>query len=292
MGWFTEPEDGNKVLDENGVIVGRVPGYTENGTYLMFEDKVLYAQWERGEEGEITLVANGESLTYPLSTFFDNYVAPHKDGCELVGFYTTDDETGVHVLNADGTLVDGQSIESGDILYARWYGVKEVVIDDFTPTGTGNARKFTWNVDVDFDAGEKLEVQLDLSTGVSYSARENILGFGKNISKWSGSQSVLIYTWKIADSEDSWLRFELLGTGSRLTPDVDVRVPYTEICTITFEKDKVLCNGTPVNATYNSKYAELIQTLAQTTYQLGSAEGSNRSYASHYNVKVIGYTYG
>ena len=46
LGWYTEPSDGYKVLNDDGTFTGvAVPGYTDGSAWTMTSDKTLYAHW-------------------------------------------------------------------------------------------------------------------------------------------------------------------------------------------------------------------------------------------------------
>lgn len=289
-GWATDAEGTEILLDADGALVVDVPGWSYGGTFDMYSDGTLHAVWGKAVE----FVANGESAYYSRETFAEEYEVPEKEGCELLGWYAEDDlDADEPLVSADGAVSETLDWDSGITLVAKWFGTKEEVLSDFTPTGTGNARKFVHTVEVDFAAGDQVEARMDLSTGVSTNARENIFGVAKDVSKWNGAMGSLVYTWKKpADLSTSVTRWQMLGASGTVISYVDVAVPNTEEFTILYTQDKVYANGSEVSSGYSSKWAEMVESNEGTTWQLGSAEGSNRSYASHYRVRVLGYSFG
>ena len=288
-GWATDESGETILLDASGNLRGDVPGYSSGGAFDLAIDRTLYAVWKT----PIEFVANGASAFYFQNTLASEYVAPTKAGCVLQGWYDANDQDAEQPLvAADGTVLGDLDWESGMTLVAKWFGKKTEVLSDFTPTGTGDARKFVHSVDIDFAAGDQLEVRMDLSTGVSTNARENIFGIGTDISKWDGGDSSLVYTWKDPNNlTTSKIRWQF-RTAQETLNATDTSVPNTQEFTILYTGDKVYANGAEFSTKYSAAWERLVERHGDAAWQVGSAEGSNRSYASHYYVTVLGYTFG
>lgn len=283
-GWATERDGTTIVLTPDGAIADDVPGYTSNGAFEMSQDRTLYAIWAE----PVTLVSNGESTEYAYSMLADEYVAPETDNGTLDGWYRREDdgETYAKCLNPDGTPVDGYELTPGDVLYAKWAMTKQVLREDWTPNGS----KWTDVAEIDLAAGEYLEATMDISTCQLMNQRENILGFGQDIAKWEGCYGMQFY-FAPTSATQGYLRPTVLA--KKLVDRRDITMTRDRTLTLTLKADEFLIDGQRDTDALETAYANLMSTLIDnTTWQVGSAEGNYRSYASNYTIKIMYDTIG
>lgn len=278
LGW--ETGDGELVLDAYGDIATVVPGYTDEDSFALTTHRTLHAIWE----DPFALVSEGVATYYAAGTFYDLYEVPERDDATLLGWYTSDDPSEATLaLDPDGTPVSGFVVEPGVTLYAQWSVTLLTVRDGWTASGDGNERKWIDEIEVDLANGEYIEVQMDLST--CYAGRENILGFGQDITKWAGCYGMQFYFEPTSETRGN-LRPTVLSDknlGRR-----DIARDRDSILTLTLKADEFLIDGQRDTNTLENAYANLMSTLIDnTTWQIGSAEGSVRSYASDYIIKVV-----
>ena len=142
LGWFTAPDGGIRVLDENGNIISTIHGYTGNMVFDLTEDRTLYAHWSKLPV--LTLDSNIEGAQPERQQFFifdemsslEGYTTPTFSNVALIGWFT-EAEGGTMVLNADGSVAaelegytaDGLfKLTEDKTLYAHWNVVESVFL--------------------------------------------------------------------------------------------------------------------------------------------------------------------
>lgn len=287
-GWYTGTQpDAVQVLDAEGnIFMADVDGVTADGVYRLTGDAVLYARWQVNIM--LTLQASDEPTDYrpELSEgALAGYTQPTREGWTLEGWYTLAEPGGTQVLNADGSIaanVDGYTADGGfaltetRTLYARWSWNGGTEITSDTPVNT----KWDRTLEIDFSAGDYLEVVMDLSQCVKN--KSNILGFGEtNISTYTNNLYTFLIYYPHTETNRLLIR-EMRG--QKFT----VLFPESSTVTIRIDRDGISVNGTPLNwneANYRA-IIEHMTGLGAYAFKLGSQEGSNRDKVVYELIRV------
>ena len=201
----------------------------------------------------------------------------------LEGWYElgTDGTSYTKRLDKDGTPVTGYVLEPGTTLYAKWLMTKQVIRQGWNPNGA----KWTDTIEIDLAAGEYVVATMDLSTCTT--SKENVIAFGQDISLFTdrpGCRGMQVY-FDPKTATHGNLRPTALDTSYTRK---DFSIPRSTILTMTFKGDEFLVNGERMDESIQTKYRNIMATYqSQTTWQVGSSEGSNRSHASNYTIKIM-----
>ena len=143
---------------------------------------------------------------------------------------------------------------------------------------TPNGSTFSDQVSIDFST-QSIKAVIDLSTCKSSNTNENILSIGTGISSWYDYYNIHIYY--TASTKQLQLNYVSQRTQSVQN---NYTLSSTDL-TVELKSDGLYINGT-LNSTYGS--TALSSLLSQTSVQVGSMEGSTRSYATYTSIVVTG----
>ena len=146
---------------------------------------------------------------------------------------------------------------------------ERIVRKAYSPNGIA----FMDEVEIDFAGGESLCIDFDLSTCTGSS--QNVISIGAGIGSWSGNNLHFYYY----PDEDRMLTQCMVGGSAQNIETTGVAEKFT----IVLNSEGLTINDTLHPA---SESQAMQNVLALTTVQVGSTEGSGRSYASNYNIVV------
>ena len=311
LGWYTEAEGGQKVLNADGSIAGAVEGYTDGTYFTITEDKTVYAHWKKITG--IILVANGVSTEYEIGDFHSQYTWPWREGYEFDGWYTVANLEGkrAKVLDTNGypiaDNIEGY-VENGEILpgitlYAKWVQPGTVIAENWNPERDSNGElniKWKFSQTIDWDAGQYIEVSMYLNN--NQIDKQNIISFSNTeagLNLYSNASSFHMYYPRKSDtavpSQYRPTTISLTVSGVRL-----YNYNYNNCqLVVQFHKDGIYINDPatgemlPVRSwvmkgNIPAQYENNVSLVTSSnTIWFGSVEGNNRSNAHSYRFRIM-----
>ncbi|MBQ9545149.1 MAG: InlB B-repeat-containing protein, partial [Clostridia bacterium] len=319
LGWYTEADGGELVLNADGTVAAAVAGYTD-GTYITItEDKTLYGHWN--VPTKVYLVSDGvttefDSTDFATSSAPAGYTAPsglYSYGYTFEGWYglNSSDEY-VKVLkdwgaleadNVDGFVTDGV-LRPGVTLYAKWTTTANSV--DYTPDAADLALAGGWNKaipNVNWDLGDYIEVTMRLHKGTQL--KQNVISFGlswQDLYNFNKNQSAFHLTYPRNNNSNTVLRVtEMLAQ-----KNVERFYGDGKYVTVRLSKDGLFLSNAydapgeeltftealhATDAAYNNNYHDLIENRIATgngqMIFVGNIQGTQRSEATDYSVTLV-----
>ena len=201
-----------------------------------------------------------------------NYVPVYKD--LIIGSYQ--DENGNYGRFWDGTLyvcdVYDKALTGGELnkVLNNLPAPNIVVRENYSPNGAS----FSDEVDINWE-NQELYVSMNLDncrTGVM----EDVLSFGLNIASWSGNNVHFYYD---RGNSGRMLIQCMLGGGAQ---NIELWNVYGDF-TVKFNSDGLTVNDTLYSTANYSSYPPI---LTANHIQVGSTEGTGRSYATNYRIEI------
>ena len=148
---------------------------------------------------------------------------------------------------------------------------KTVLWENYSPNGA----EFSKTQTIDFSK-QSIEAEIDLST--CKNTNENVLSVGTGIDEWNGYYNVhLYYTAASKSLELNWVNKNNASVQNKIT---------LSSTTLNIKLNK---NGLYINGELQEKYdgTVMFSLFAQTSIQIGSTQGSTRSWATYRSVSLI-----
>lgn len=161
---------------------------------------------------------------------------------------------------------------------------EHILAENYSPNGA----KFIYTAPIYLRDGQYIEVSIDVS-GVT-GTKENILGIGQSIDKWSAAGSGPRIQMYLTASDKSALSTDLINNTLFLRPTYALSgttlIVRLDESGLWLNGSLYLFNTPPYRATPTLDYdVGMSALLSLTTFSIGSQEGSNRSHATYNYIK-------
>lgn len=184
----------------------------------------------------------------------------------------------IQIKKSDGTIKNVQVKKTDDTSDADFHTASSET--PFTPNG----KKFKSEaLDVDFDKGDQLVVEVDLTKCSDNKETGNILSIGTKIESWSYSNEEMVHVY-FAKKDKKFFIDRTWGTGSQYSKEETTDITDLQDVTITLTKEALTISSKEETYTNNKKKFPTVTPTKSFYY--GSVQGDNRSYAIYKAIQI------
>ena len=186
----------------------------------------------------------------------------------------------IQIKKSDGTIKNVQVKKTDDTSDADFHTASNK--NPFTPNG----KKFKSEaLDVDFDKGDQLVVEVDLTKCSDNKETGNILSIGTKIESWSYSNEEMVHVYFAKKDKDKTFYIDRTwGTGSQNNKKETINITDLQDVTITLTKEALTISSKEETYTNKKNFPTVTPTKS---FYYGSVQGDNRSYAIYKAIQIV-----